>query len=132
MRKYFWVGALVGFLELVGWSLSNLFWRLYRSFGCLSLGYHWVFWNKFVRPILAWVPWERLAIPKALGGWGLKNIFLFAKALAAKVTWRLIHTKSLWYRVIHQKYIVPLIIMYWIRMEDKQSWGCSIIWKAII
>lgn len=30
---------------------------------------------------MPWVDWEKIALPKALGGWGLKNIFLFAKAL---------------------------------------------------
>lgn len=33
---------------------------------------------------MPWVGWERIALPKALGGWGLKNIFHFSKALAAK------------------------------------------------
>jgi hypothetical protein len=28
--------------------------------------------------------WKRLAVPKSLGGWELKNIFLFSKSLAAK------------------------------------------------
>ena len=37
--------------------------------------------NAYVRP---WVRWERIALPKRLGGWGIKNIFLFAKALALK------------------------------------------------
>jgi hypothetical protein len=46
-----------------------------------------------------------LEIPKALGGWGLKNIFLFSKALVAKSTWRLISTSSLWTSVVTQKYI---------------------------
>ena len=27
------------------------------------------------KKVLPWVKWERLALPKALGGWGLKNIF---------------------------------------------------------
>ena len=81
---------------------------------------------------MTWVHWEQLAIPNALGGWGLKNIFLFAKALATKVSWRLIHTDSLWSRVILHKYIAPLTILYWIRMEDKQCRGGFVIWKAII
>jgi len=50
--------------------------------------------------VTPWVSWKRIAVPKGLGGWGLKNIFLFAQALAAKVRWRLIKTASLWTRVI--------------------------------
>ena len=34
--------------------------------------------------VTPWVRWERISIPKGLGGWGLKNIFLFAKYLVAK------------------------------------------------
>lgn len=30
------------------------------------------------------VKWKRLAKPKAMGGWGMKNIHQFVKALAAK------------------------------------------------
>jgi hypothetical protein len=48
------------------------------------------------KKVLPWVRWDRIATPKSLGGWGLKNIFSFSKALAAKCTWRLIKTyKSL-------------------------------------
>lgn len=32
--------------------------------------------------------WESIARPKLLGGWGLKSIFLFGKALATKILWR--------------------------------------------
>jgi hypothetical protein len=46
--------------------------------------------DQFVAP---WVKWNAVAVPKTLGGWGLKNIFLFTKALAAKSSWRLITSK---------------------------------------
>jgi hypothetical protein len=36
------------------------------------------------------VKWQRLAMPKYLGGWGLKNIFFFSKELVTKSVWRLI------------------------------------------
>ena len=68
---------------------------------------------------MVWVRWEQIAVPKALGGWGLKNIFLFAKALGAKVSWRLIHTQSLWTHVVYPKYIAPLTLIDWIRLADK-------------
>ena len=50
-----------------------------------------------------WVNWKRIAVPKGLGGWGLKDIFLFSKALAAKGGWRVVKSSSLWTRVIKQK-----------------------------
>ena len=34
--------------------------------------------------ILPWVKWDQIARPKSMGGWGIKNINLFAKALATK------------------------------------------------
>ena len=35
-------------------------------------------------------------MPKILGGWGLKNIFLFAKVLAAKGGWIILKIGILW------------------------------------
>jgi len=34
------------------------------------------------------ISWNKIAKPKKMGGWGLKNIFTFGKALAAKILWR--------------------------------------------
>ena len=79
-----------------------------------------------------WVKWDRIAIPKALGGCGLKNIFWFSTALAAKCKWRLISTTSLWTKVIMQKYITPSTLIEWIRNTEKSCRGGSIFWKAII
>jgi hypothetical protein len=45
---------------------------------------------------------ETLETPKLFGGWGLKHIHCFSKALAAKVGWRLITTTSLWIKVVTQ------------------------------
>ena len=46
--------------------------------------------------VAPWVGWKRIAVPKGLDGWGLKNIFLFVKALDAKGGWRLLSTDTLW------------------------------------
>jgi hypothetical protein len=85
--------------------------------------------EKYTQP---WSKWDNIALPKALGGWGLKNIFLFSKALAAKACWRLISDTSLWTLVIAQKYISPDSIEDWIRSPLKASTNGSIIWKAMI
>jgi hypothetical protein len=79
-----------------------------------------------------WAKWDRLARPKALGGWGLKNIFLFSKALATKVGWRLLSTKSLWTMVVENKYIHPDSLEDWICKPDKTNTNSSIIWKVVI
>jgi hypothetical protein len=83
--------------------------------------------NSFVLP---WVRWEVLVVPKVLGGWGLKNIFLFSKALAEKSGWKLIASKNLWTNVVVQKYIQLDTIEEWIRRVEKDTMNCSIIWKA--
>jgi len=82
--------------------------------------------------VTPWVNWKRIAIPKGLGGWGLKNIFLFAHALAAKGGWRLIKTTSLWTRVIKQKYLPNESMEDWIRKPRKSHSGGSVIWKAVV
>jgi hypothetical protein len=73
--------------------------------------------DQFVMP---WVKWESLAMPKMLGGWGLKNIFLFSKALVTKSNWRLITSESLWTKVVTQKYIHPDSVEEWIRHPTKE------------
>ena len=88
--------------------------------------------RKKEQKVLPWVKWNQIARPKNLGGWGLKNTFLFAKALAAKVGWRLISTQSLWTEFIIQKYITPTPLLDWIRdMGNTSLPNGSIIWKAL-
>jgi hypothetical protein len=78
------------------------------------------------------VSWKKLVVPKAQGGWGLKNIFLFSKALAAKNVWRLIQGSGLWAQVIKEKYIAPDTMEEWVRNPVKRIQNASIIWKAIV
>jgi hypothetical protein len=82
--------------------------------------------------VIPWVRWEKIVVPKALGGWGLKNIFLFSKALAAKGGWRILNSTSLWTKVVVQKYIEPIPVEIWLRSQQKSIKGASVIWKAII
>jgi hypothetical protein len=82
--------------------------------------------------VTPWVRWEKIVIPKALGGWGLKNIFIFSKALVEKCGWRLLKTSSLWTKVVVQKYIEPDSLEAWIRNPQKMLKGASVIWKAVI
>ena len=82
--------------------------------------------------VTPWVSWKRIVVPKGLEGWGLKNFFLFAQALAAKGEWRLISTESLWTQVIAQKYLFPDSIKDWIRNPRKTHRGGSVIWKAVV
>lgn len=42
------------------------------------------------------VRWDRISLPKGWGGWGIKSIHSFSKALDSKVGWRLFFTEILW------------------------------------
>ena len=77
--------------------------------------------------VTPWVRWEKIAKPKSLGGWGLKNILNFVGVLAAKGGWRLIHSKNLWTRVMTEKYIAPASVVDWIRSPQKGHKGGSVI-----
>jgi hypothetical protein len=95
----------------------------------MSFSYLWR--GKSENRVMPWVRWEKIVKPKALGGWGLKNIFLFSKALAEKSVWRLITTTSLWTKVILLKYVAPLSLLEWIRSPGTRTSGISVMWKAV-
>ena len=71
-------------------------------------------------------------MPKSLGGWGLKVPNLFAKALAAKKVWDVIHGLGLWVKIAIQKYFYPMTILDWIRSNVKKKKNISICWKAAL
>ena len=64
--------------------------------------------GKLETHVTPWVRWEKIATRKDLGGWALKNIFHFSKALVAKGGWHILTSSSLWTKVIRQKYIAPV------------------------
>ena len=79
----------------------------------------------------AWIAWDRINFPKQWGGWGLKDLHLFSRALAAKMGWHIITGQSLWKEVMVAKYISPQSPLEWIRGCITLNSGASIIWRAI-
>jgi hypothetical protein len=79
-----------------------------KSFQYLWLGNH----NSNGIPLVKWLT---IVMPKNLGGWGLKNIYLFSQSLAARSLWRLTHNFSLWGRVMRSKYLVGKSMEEWYR-----------------
>jgi hypothetical protein len=67
-----------------------------------------------------------------MGRWGLKNIFLFSKAMTTMGGWHIINSTNLWTKVIIQKYIKPVPLEFWIKSQQKSKKGASMIWKAIL
>eukprot|EP00253_Pinus_taeda_P008243 PITA_08243 len=80
----------------------------------------------------SWVNWATIAKPKQWGGWGIKNLDFFAKALAAKLGWRLLTTESLWTQVAQAKYTKPMHLMDWLRLQHIPGRNTSNIWKAVL
>jgi hypothetical protein len=65
------------------------------------------------------VNWKRLFAPKDVGGWGLKDLVSFGRALVAKSLWVFLSSDSLWRRILIAKYIEPGSILDWIRQQRK-------------
>jgi len=82
--------------------------------------------------LFAWVKWDTIARPKRWGGWGIKRLDLFSRALAAKLGWQLLTTEGLWTRVAYAEYIKPLNVLDWICTQHGTNHNISIIWKAVI
>ena len=74
-----------------------------------------------------------LTSPKDLGGWGIKNPFLFYQSLDAKTLWRIIkNPESLWGKVLISKYCRNGSIQDWIRKREKSFKNEPIGWKALV
>lgn len=82
--------------------------------------------------VLPWVRWDRIGVPKVWGGWGIKDLHLFAKALAGKVGWRSMTTNNIYTLVVYKKHIFPSSVDDWVRFPNKKKANVSIIWKEVI
>jgi hypothetical protein len=58
--------------------------------------YRFLWVGRRVEDDIPLVKWDRIAKPKELGGWGLKNMYAFNQALVAKSLWRMLFNKGLW------------------------------------
>ena len=77
--------------------------------------------------------WKTLANLKELGGWGIKNAFLFCQSLETTIMWRLIQNPStFWGKVLVSKYCPNASITEWIRKLDKSYNNGSIGWKSFV
>ena len=112
-RMHFWIP--VGIIEKIRKLCFKFLWSGHKD----SAG-------------LPWTSSKTLACPKFLGGWGLKIPVVFAKALAAKHIWNIIHGSGLWVKIAIQKYIHLMNILDWIRSSAKKQKNISICWKAVI
>ncbi|CAA7027589.1 unnamed protein product [Microthlaspi erraticum] len=76
------------------------------------------------------IGWDRVCLPKAEGGLGIRKASLMNRALLAKVGWRLLYDEtSLWARVMRSKYRVGDIHdSTW--TVGKSNWSST--WRSIV
>jgi len=55
-------------------------------------------------------------MPKKWGGWELKDIHLFAQALATKMGWTLLTGQNLWTHISYHKFIWPQNMLDWVQL----------------
>ena len=82
--------------------------------------------------IFAWVKWEHIALPKKLGGLGMKNLVSLSKALVVKICLHVLTAKNLWTEVVTRKYINPLHTIDWIRRPNWNRYNISLIWHVLL
>jgi hypothetical protein len=76
--------------------------------------------------------WEVLAKPKSFGGWGLRNIYHFNRALAANSLWRVLMKDGIWHRVIKDKYLPYISVSTWFRSTTTKQPLASQTWKNLL
>jgi hypothetical protein len=76
--------------------------------------------------------WEDLSKPKSMGGWGLRNLPFFHRALSANTLWRILMKPGIWNRVIKAKYYPHLPVHLWIRSASVRSSIASHTWKHLL
>jgi hypothetical protein len=87
--------------------------------------------GKKVKEGIHLISWEKIAKPKKLGGWGIKNIYTFGKSLATKSLWRCLMVPGLWHEVIVSKYLRKKSVVEWLRQGSRKWTGGSNIWRAL-
>jgi hypothetical protein len=75
--------------------------------------------------------WQELSKPRSMGGWGLKNLPLFQKALTTNTFWRILTRTGIWNSVITAKYLHHLPVHIWIRLANFHPPTGSPTWKHL-
>ena len=78
------------------------------------------------------VSWEKLSVPRNLGGWGVKHLGHFNSALCAKMLWRCLFSKCLRGKIIKVKCFKGLDPIHRIREGMGSKNGGSTIWNSMV
>uniref|UniRef100_A0A2N9GUS3 Reverse transcriptase zinc-binding domain-containing protein n=1 Tax=Fagus sylvatica TaxID=28930 RepID=A0A2N9GUS3_FAGSY len=102
-------------------SVANRLEKLQRDFLWGGMG------NNFKHHL---VGWDKVCVPKAKGGLGVRSLVLFNKALLGKWLWRFgLEENNLWRRVLVEKFGVEL--GGWCTKPIRGAYGCG-LWKGIM
>jgi len=96
----------------------------------LTFSYLWSGTKKYASIHLC--NWELLARPKQFGGWGIRNIFCFSRALGTKSLWRGLMQPAIWKRVLKYKYFSHTPVIPWLRSVIPVVQYGSQYWKNLI
>jgi len=70
--------------------------------------------------------------PKPQGGWGIKILSLFNRALAVNTLWCCVMKDDLWHRVLLDKYLPSTTIVAWLKSTSKLQHNVSIFWHILV
>jgi hypothetical protein len=76
--------------------------------------------------------WQLIARPKKYGGWGLRNLGRFGRAMAANTLWRALMQEGLWHRVLKDKYYPYVFVDRWLRTVIVVDVKGSQTWKHLL
>ena len=74
--------------------------------------------------------WEQIMKPNNCGGWGLRDLFLFGRALLMKSLWRGLKSNGIWSEILKYKYpeLEDLEKLYCMGWNNKK--GGSVIYNG--
>jgi hypothetical protein len=75
--------------------------------------------------------WHIIAHPRKYGGWGLRNLDSFSKAMAVNTLWRALMHDGLWHRVLKSKYFSSVSVACWLRMALLEGSKGSPTWRYL-
>jgi hypothetical protein len=76
--------------------------------------------------------WEVIVKPNPLGGWGIRNIYLFNNALVENSLWCVLMKHGVWNKVIKEKYIQHSSVVTWIILDPSTTTMASQTWKNLL
>lgn len=76
--------------------------------------------------------WRSLSHPRLLGGWGIKRLKEFNRALCAKSFWRMLFDKGFWGATVQAKYLKGLDPATWLCNFISAPGICSVVWRSLL